>query len=635
MSNLKSSFYCFATLDRKGLITDIGGKVFANQELDKNLLVGKYLPEAVFWNHSENASQNIANSIVLAGQGKSLEFETTFWEGSDKISTIIAEFIPQTSENGQIENIIFTSIDITKYVSEISLHKTKSEQLLYAAEFAEVGLWFWNLKTGEMVTTPRCNEIYGFSPSEIMTIEKFSTVFHPEDVPRIEEALAASHNNLEDYNIEYRILVDDDIRWVSVIGKVFQEDAETKVMMGSVRDTTHRKLANEQLKLLYNQAQLAKEEVEEVNRQKDDFLAIVSHELRSPLNSILGWAKILNSKQVDEETKKNALETIENSAKLQAKLISDLVDSAKIISGKLEFNLAAVPLHSIINQVYQSEKPTADEKKINFLLGRVDNVNVMGDTSRLMQAISNLVSNSIKFTPFGGDIILSLVAQNNNAVISVCDTGSGIPEDELPKVFKQYFQSKTAQNKTGLGLGLSIVKVIVEKHGGQVYVKNNDDGIGCTFSVSLPIQFVEKERETITETKAENTNPLQNLEILIVEDNQDSREVLEFYLSQLGAKIHSAASSQEGYNYLTSGERLPEVIVSDISMPDEDGYTFLTKVRALPAEKGGNIPAIALTAFASASDTQKIMSVGFQKHHTKPFEPDVLVEDILSVINKR
>lgn len=635
MSNLKNSFYCFAVLDSKGLITDIGGKVFANKELDKNLFIGKYFPQVEFWNHSDNASQNITNSVALAEQGKSLEFETTFWEGNDKISTIIAEFTPETSENGQVEEIIFTSIDITKYVSEISLHKTKSEQLLYAAEFAEVGLWFWNLKTGEMVTTPRCNEIYGFSPSELMTIEKFSTVFHPEDLPRIEEALAASHNNFEDYNIEYRILVNDDVRWVNVIGKVFQEDAETKVMMGSVRDTTHRKLANEQLKLLYNQAQLAKEEVEEVNRQKDDFLAIVSHELRSPLNSILGWAKILNSKKVDEETQKNALETIENSAKLQAKLISDLVDSAKIISGKLEFTLAAVPLHSLINQVYQSEKPTADEKKINFLLGRVDNVNVMGDTSRLIQAISNLVSNSIKFTPSGGDIILSLSVQNNNAIISVCDSGSGIPENELPKVFKQYFQSKTAQNKTGLGLGLSIVKVIVEKHGGQVYVKNNDDGIGCTFSVSLPIQFVEKERETITETKAENTNPLQNLDILIVEDNQDSREVLEFYLSQLGAKIHSAASSQEGYNYLISGETLPDVIVSDISMPDEDGYTFLTKVRALPAEKGGNIPAIALTAFASASDTQKIMSVGFQKHHTKPFEPDVLVEDILSVINKR
>lgn len=635
MSNLKDSFYCFATLNRQGFITDIGGKAFANKETDINSLVGKYFPEAVFWSHSENSSQNIANSIVLAVQGKSLEFETTFLESGGKISTIIAEFIPQATEDGEIEEIIFTSIDITKYVSEIALHKTKSEQLLYAAEFAEVGLWFWNLKTGEMITTPRCNEIYGFSPSEIMTIEKFSTVFHPEDLPRIEEALATSHNNFEDYNIEYRILVNDDIQWVSVIGKVFQEDSETKVMMGSVRDTTHRKLANEQLKLLYNQAQVAKEEVEEVNRQKDDFLAIVSHELRSPLNSILGWAKILNGKKVDEVTQKNALETIENSAKLQAKLISDLVDSAKIISGKLEFTLTSVPLHSIINQVYQSEKPTADEKKINFLLGRVDNVNVMGDTSRLMQAISNLVSNAIKFTPISGDIILSLSAQNNSAIISVCDSGSGIIEDEIPKIFKQYFQSKSAQNKTGLGLGLSIVKVIVEKHGGKVYVKNNDDGIGCTFSVSLPTQFVVAEKEITTETKSENANPLQNLDILIVEDNQDSREVLEFYLSQLGAKIYSAASSMEGYAYLTSDENLPDVIVSDISMPEEDGYTFLTRVRALPDEKGGNIPAIALTAFASATDTQKIMSVGFQKHHTKPFEPDLLVEDILSVVNKK
>jgi PAS domain S-box-containing protein len=634
MYDFKNVFYFHSTITPQGFISDIGGNFFQTTEIKPETFIGQKFSDIVFWHNNAYTSENIANSITFAAAGKPLEIETNFYNNAEQTSLIKAKFTPLFDSNNQVEKIIFTSTNVTEFFNEVEYFKKRSERFLYAAESAEVGLWFWDLITQEMITTPRCNEIFGFNPQEVMSFERFRQVFYPDDIEKIQTAINQSQTNLSEYNVEYRIIDSDNkIRWVTARGKSFKESENSHVMMGSVRDITHRKLADERFQNLLTAEKLARDEVEEVNRAKDNFMAIVSHELRSPLNSILGWAKILTSnKVVDDATRQKALETIENSAILQAKLISDLVDSAKIISGKLEFTFISLSLKSLINQVYQSEKPSADVKNIEFVLGNMSESRVMADASRLQQAIANLMTNAIKFTPQNGKITVDLKEDNGNVIFRITDSGQGILPEELPHIFKQYFQSTIANNKTGLGLGLSIVKAIITKHGGQVSAENNENGIGCTFFVSMPIKQNRHPEKTAT-AELISANPLENVEILVVEDNIDSREVIQFYLEQTGANVRSFESAQKGFEYLTTTVLLPAIIISDLSMPEEDGYYFIKKVRGLPPEKGGNIPAIALTAFASANDCLKTAQAGFQKHHTKPFEGELLVEEILSLIS--
>lgn len=630
MDDFRDFFYLYATLTPKGVVSEIGGKVFETS--DKNALIGNSFSQLSYWQHNENVSQNIQNAIMAAAQGKDLELETTL-QTDAKIIPLKTKFTPILDEKQEVGRINFSGIDVSEYIKEIDFHKKRGERFLFAAESADVGLWFWNVEDEEIFTTPLCNKLYGLSPHDVMTYQKFISTTHPEDFAKVQEILQKSLTELTDYNIEYRVQAEDGrMIWLSVHGKTFQEDSNSKVMMGSVRDITHRKLSDERLQKLYEIEKSAKSEVEEANLQKDHFLAIISHELRSPLQTILGWAKILLTNQVDEETRHKALETIENSAKLQAKLISDLVDSAKVISGKLDFTLRALDLSKLINSVYQSQKPLADEKNLSLILGNIANVEVLGDEVRLQQAITNLVSNAIKFTPPDGVILIQLNEKTDQVVLNITDSGSGIPPEDLPFIFKQYFQSKSSKNKTGLGLGLSIVQAIIYKHGGQITANNHNNGIGCTFSVTLPVyQSKKSEESSQPSTKIEESGvPLTDVKILIVEDNADSREVLDFYLTQLGAKIHSAASAKEGLSYLNSVASLPDVIISDISMPEEDGYSFIKKVRNLPGKK--SIPAIALTAFASSNDEKKVLAAGFQKYHTKPFQPELLISDILSIV---
>ena len=637
MNEFNGSFYFHAVLNPQGFISNINGKAFQDAEIEAELLIGQQFSDLIFWQHNDFTAELIANSLKLVSQGKPIEIDTTFRVNASTISDIKANFAPVFDSQNKVEQIVFFAVNITEYKKESEFYKKRSERFLFAAESAEVALWFRDLKTDEIFTTPRCNDLYGFAPDEIMNIEKFIEVIHPDDIAEVKQSINESHTNLTDYNAEFRVVLNDGkINWISVRGKTFKEDELSLVMMGSVRDITHRKLYDEKVKQLYAAERAARDEVEDANRAKDQFLALVSHELRSPLNSILGWTKILLGKKADEATQQNALEIIEKSAKFQAKLISDLVDSAKIISGKMNLTFRPVSLMKLVNGVYQSQKPLAEEKNINFILGKVQPVSVIGDVSRLQQVITNLITNSIKFTPSGGEIFIELTDQNNFAVFRITDSGSGIPTEELPSIFKQYYQSKSANNKTGLGLGLSIVKAIVDKHKGYVSAMNNENGIGCTFFVQIPLHITPNlEAPKEQKNLEKSTNSLKNVRILIVEDNDDSRDVLHYYLSDLGAQVHSVVSAQEGFDYLTSTQTLPDVIISDISMPEEDGYSFIGKVRNLPAEKGSKIPAIALTAFASNSDRIKTLSAGFQIHHAKPFEPDLLIRDILEVIESK
>ncbi len=633
MNDFKDVFFFQAIINPQGFISDIGGKALQEAEVEPELLIGQQFSDIIFWQHNEFTPAAIANSVKIASEGKPFELETSFRVNAGKISILKANFVPRFDQLNQVTSIIIWAIDVTEYTKEIDFQKKRSERFLFSAESAEVGLWFWDLAKDELFTTPRCNELYGFPADEILTFDKFNEVIHPDDHSNVEQALNDSHTNLTDYQIEYRVVLGDGgLHWLTVRGKTFKEE-DSLIMMGSVRDITHRKVADRRLQQLVVIEKIARGNVEEANRAKDHFLAIVSHELRSPLNSILGWTKILLGKEVDKKTQQNALETIKRSAEFQEKLISDLVDSTKIISGKMNFSIRPLPLKGLINGLYDSHKPLAEEKNIKFVLKPVPEIKVSGDAGRLQQVFTNLITNSIKFTPPEGEITIEVREEKSQVVFTITDTGCGIPDADLSSIFKQYFQVEGAGQQGGLGLGLSIVKAIVERLGGSVSVANNNNGSGCSFEVRLPIyrdQNLDNLKESVADKKS--NDPLKNIDILIVEDNEDSREVLHFYLNQMGAQVFSVNSAREGLNHLASSEKLPQVIISDISMPEEDGYSFIRKVRELPPGKGREIPAIAMTALASAYDRKKSIDAGFQSHHTKPFEPDELVNDILETL---
>jgi len=378
------------------------------------------------------------------------------------------------------------------------------------------------------------------------------------------------------------------------------------------------------------------ESAQEANRVKDEFLAIVSHELRTPLNAMLGWSQLLRKKQVNEATVERALEIIERNAKLQNKLIDDILDISRIIQNRLRLNLQPVHLVPIINAAIEALQPIAQTKSIQIetLLDPLVGL-VMGDAERLQQIVWNLVSNAIKFTAKGGQVSIRLEQIGTQAQVSVTDTGQGIPADFLPLVFERFRQADSSKTRSqgGLGLGLAIVRHLVEMHNGTVYATSEGDGRGATFTVQLPIHQIAPLLQSI-ETDPSSTNNLPNfngLKILVVDDDLDSRELTAFVLEQCQAQIIKAVCAEEALQVLLKTEI--DLLVSDVGMPDEDGYSLIRRIRTLNLEEKRQIPAVALTAFAKAEDQQEAIAAGFQHHVAKPVNPDQLIEIIASLAN--
>ena len=379
--------------------------------------------------------------------------------------------------------------------------------------------------------------------------------------------------------------------------------------------------------------QTARKQAEEANRMKDEFLATLSHELRTPLNAILGWVQVLRTGKLDAAAGSRALETIERNSRAQAQLIADLLDVSRIITGKLRLELQPVELSRIIEAALEGVRPAADAKAIDLAVSLAPLESpVLGDGDRLQQVIWNLLSNAIKFTPRSGRVEVRLMESRLNAVIEVRDSGIGIRPDFLPYVFDRFRQAESTLTRShgGLGLGLSIVRHLLELHGGTVEVESEGEGEGATFRVSLPL------RDAADEKVADGRRPspaaegvwnqpdlLKGLRVLVLEDEADSRDLLTMALEQCGAEVSAFASVPEALASFAAAE--PDVIVSDIGVPFEDGYSFIRKVRSRPRTEGGSVPAAALTAYARAEDRQQALEAGFQAHLAKPVDPSELI----------
>ncbi|MEH1966016.1 PAS domain-containing hybrid sensor histidine kinase/response regulator [Nostoc sp.] len=376
------------------------------------------------------------------------------------------------------------------------------------------------------------------------------------------------------------------------------------------------------------------QEAQEANRIKDEFLAIVSHELRTPLNSMLGWVQIIRNRKLDEAITFKALATIERNAQLQRKLIEDILDISRIVQGKIRLNLRKVDLVFVINAAIEAVHPTSEIKNIQVESNLDSSVGeVMGDAERLQQVVWNLLSNAIKFTPSGGRVEVHLKQVNSNAQITVSDTGKGISADFLPYIFERFRQadSTTTRTEGGLGLGLAIVRYLVEMHSGTVYAVSEGEGRGATFTVLLPI--IELQQEQLikeSEVKVDNLSVLNGLQVLVVDDNADTRELITFILQQSGAQVTSVSSVGEALEALARLE--PNVLVSDIGMPDEDGYSLIRTLRISEAARGKKIPAVALTAFARDEECKLALEAGFHIHLSKPIEPDKLVTVVANLV---
>jgi len=439
-------------------------------------------------------------------------------------------------------------------------------------------------------------------------------------------------------------------RRIMLSSKAPWRDAEGHVigLIGISRDITERKRMEEELRqseqnyrMLTESERAARSEAEQANRIKDEFLANLSHELRGPLNPILGWVQILQKGGVDEKTLRQGLEVIERNARRQTQLISDLLDMSRIISGKLRLDVRSCDLSAVLESAIESVATGAEAKSIRIEKILDPSTPVLGDPSRLQQVFWNVLSNAVKFTPAGGKVQIAVRRINSHVEVTISDTGQGIKPDFLPYLFERFRQADSSAGKMqgGLGLGLPITKHLVELHGGTVAAESPGEGGGATFRVKLPILAVHFDQGELLEDRrahaaalASDSVDLTGLKVLIVDDESDTRLVVSRLLGECGAEVIGAASAAEAMSILQTQK--PDVLIGDIGMPEMDGYQMIKRIRSLPAAAGGEIPAIALTAFSRVEDRRRALLAGYQYHVGKPVEVSELTATIATITKR-
>jgi signal transduction histidine kinase/CheY-like chemotaxis protein len=402
--------------------------------------------------------------------------------------------------------------------------------------------------------------------------------------------------------------------------------------------------AQEERSRLLKEAVETRKQAEAANRAKDIFLATLSHELRTPLTAVLGWARMLRGMKVDEATMQQGLQIIERNAESQNQLIRDLLDVSRIVTGNLRLEARPVELIPIILAAIDSVQQAAQAKGIELEVDFTTKSSlVSGDPERLQQVFWNLLSNAIKFTPKAGHVTVGLERHGSDVRIKVSDNGQGISPEFLPHVFERFRQAdgSTTRSHGGLGLGLAVVRHLVEQHGGTVEAKSAGEQQGATFMVNLPITALSarakkgqnKEEELPPpDEQSEYSGQLDGVRVLVVDDQPDARELLSIVLKYAGAEVMVASSAAEAVETIKRGRF--HVLVSDIGMPEEDGFMLIGRVRSLPLEEGGKIPAIALTAYATEEDRQRSLAAGFEDHVIKPVEPSELVAIVANLAGK-
>jgi PAS domain S-box-containing protein len=558
---------------------------------------------------------------------------------------ILQQALPLRDQEGNIVKWYGSNTDITDYIGAREAFKESELSFKTLADTVPQIVWtsrpdgwldYYNQRWFEYTgMTWEESQGWGWQP-----------VLHPEDVQMCLDTWRECLRTGKKYQVEYRFRhgSDGEYRWhLGLAFPLRNHKGEIIKWFGSSTDIDDQKRVEAELWKALEQQQAARTAAEKANRIKDEFLAVLSHELRTPLNPILGWVQLLKTHKLDAVKTAQAMEIIERNTKLQVELIEDLLDVSRILQGKLTLNVCQINLANTISAAVDSISLASAAKEITIETMLGENVGeVTGDSARLQQIVWNLLSNAVKFTSPGGKVEVRLEESNCMAQIQISDTGKGISPDFLPSIFDYFRQedSSTTRKYGGLGLGLAIVRRLVELHGGTVKASSLGEGHGATFTVRLPLS-----RCAVTDGQ-ESSHPellthnilhrealdLNGIKILVVDDNPDSLDFIAFVLKMYGAEVTTVGSAWEALQVLLKSR--PDVLVSDIGMPYMNGYELLRKVRGLPPEIGGTIPAIAVTAFAAEFDQQQAISAGFQIHIPKPVPPETLADAVIQLVKK-
>ncbi len=586
----------------------------------------------------------------LIGSSQEFDFRFPCRDGSELL--VLASTSPVYDTHGEIAGAMGMFTDITERKRAEEALRESERRLKLSLAAGRAGTWEWRIKEDKLIWSDEYYDLYGIKPGEMEpTLENFLFCVHLDDRDRMLVEMSEVLQERKDAEHEFRFIRPDGaVRWAHSSAQLtLDEMGEPERMIGIMIDITDRKQAEMEREGLLRKEREARAQAEAANRGKDEFVAMVSHELRSPLNAMLGWSKILKKGGVDAKTQMHAVEVIERSARAQQNLIEDLLDMARIVGGKLRLEMRPVNLARVVEAAIDVVRPMAAVREIDLIVPTIKSADeVTGDPDRLQQVIWNLLSNAVKFTTHGGRVEVILERVGPSAQITVIDTGRGIKAEDLPFIFDRFRQADSSSTRrfTGLGLGLALVKHLVELHGGQVSADSLGEGQGASFIVRLPVRAVRGEASPVRGADRESFRteepdgrmaplepwdvypifPLEGVWAMIVDDEADARELVATLLKQYGARVSIASCAAEAYDKLRKGEAgaRPDVLVSDISMPDEDGYMLIERIRKLPPEEGGRIPAIALTALERPSDRIKALASGFSMHVPKPVEPEEL-----------
>jgi PAS domain S-box-containing protein len=487
------------------------------------------------------------------------------------------------------------------------------ERMRFALEAASMGTWQLDLRTRRVTWSGSVERIHGYEPGAFdRTFDMYQRLIHPDDRDRVVTSIERAIEGGKPYDIEYRVVgADGAVRWLESKGRVEYEGRHPVRMTGICMAVTGRKEAEF--------ARLA--DAEEANLLKDQFLATLSHELRTPLNAILGWIHVLEHDAGSPERVRLAFDIVKRNARLQAQLIEDILDVSRIITGKLTIEPQSLDVASLIENTLSGLLPSAALKQIRVARHTPDDLPaVHADPKRLQQILGNVISNAIKFTPDDGDVdVRCEIGEGNRVIIEVRDSGAGIAPELLPHIFDRFRQgdSRSTRRHGGLGLGLAIARHLVELHGGDIQASSDGAGRGTTVRIRLPIAAAGESVHRPPVAAAEVTPNLSGYKILVVDDLQDSRELLVRLLHQWGATVLQCPSAHTALAALASTTF--DLLVADIAMPDLDGYDLIERVRRVPGARG-RVPAIAVTAYARREDRDRALAAGYNSYCPKPLD---------------
>ena len=521
-------------------------------------------------------------------------------------------------------------------------------RLRIAVEAARLGTWDYNPITNTLRWDSRNKALAGLPPDAEIDYRTFLEGVHPEDRIRVDNAVQRALDPTGDmtYDVEYRAvgIVDGVERWVAARGQAFAERGRTVRFIGATLDVTAKKRVEQERTGLLASERRARAAAESASRSKDEFLATVSHELRNPLNAILGWSRVLvEERETDPERLKKGLDVILRNAKAQVQLVEDILEVSRIVTGKLRLSTGAVDVGAVISVAAETVRAAAQAKRVT-LHARVESAlgTIIADEDRVQQMLWNLLSNAVKFTPPEGHVVVTARREEDAVHLIVTDSGEGIDREFLPFVFDRFrqFDGSTTRTHGGLGLGLAIVRHLAELHGGTVRAESRGLGHGATFTVTLPIfptldHGADAEREPTPSRPRPKLEPrklLSGRRVLVLDDDVDMRDLIGMILEDAGATVVAQGNVAEAVEAL-EGE-VPDVAVSDLAMPGEDGYSFARRVRTSSNVLVRGVPLVAMTAYARAEDRRRVLAAGFDRHVAKPIEPEELVEALAAVITE-